>query len=36
MELWQEAAAKDAPSAKAVQIMTDYLREVGAIRKKGQ
>lgn len=32
MELWQDAAAKDAPSAKAVQIMTNYLKEVGAIK----
>jgi TRAP-type C4-dicarboxylate transport system substrate-binding protein len=31
-ELWAEIEAKDAPSKKAVQIMTDYLKEVGAIK----
>ncbi len=34
MELWQEIAARDASSAKAVKIMTDYLIEIGALKRK--
>jgi TRAP-type C4-dicarboxylate transport system substrate-binding protein len=32
MELWKEVASKDEASAKGIQIMTDYLKEVGAIK----
>ena len=32
MGLWAETAAKDAASAKAVKIMTDYLKAEGAIK----
>ena len=33
MEQWKEIAAKDANSAKAVKIVSDYLKEAGAIKK---
>lgn len=32
MEQWADIAAKDATAAKAVKIMTDYLKEAGAIK----
>jgi TRAP-type C4-dicarboxylate transport system substrate-binding protein len=32
ISLWAETAAKDAPSAKAVKIMTDYLKEQGVVK----
>lgn len=31
-ELWTETESKDAPSAKAIKLMSDYLKELGAIK----
>jgi TRAP-type C4-dicarboxylate transport system substrate-binding protein len=32
MELWKEVAARDEASAKGIKILTDYLKEAGAIK----